>query len=121
MLTALLKDPRVGDALDLKIRKFWDEMTRRYKNNPYVWFNIYNEPYEGDDTENWRVLHEYYVNRIRAQGAENIIVADVPQYGQGVELLTQRPFADNLAQSCNVLFSLARLRRTKRRRRLCRP
>lgn len=99
------KNLKVGDAKDLQIRKFWDEMVRRYKNNPYVWFNIYNEPYENSDTENWRILHEFYVNRIRAQGAENIIVADIPQYGQGINLLATQPFGDNLAKSCNVLFS----------------
>jgi mannan endo-1,4-beta-mannosidase len=99
------KNPKVGDAKDLKIRRFWDEMVGRYKNNPYVWFNIYNEPYENSDTENWRILHEFYVNRIRAQGAENIIVADIPQYGQGINLLATQSFGDTLAKSCNVLFS----------------
>ncbi len=98
------KDPKVGDAKDLRIRKFWDEMVKRYKDNPYVWFNVYNEPYESADTENWRILHEFYVSRIRAQGAENIIVADIPQYAQGINLLATGSFADNLAKSCNVLF-----------------
>ena len=99
------KNPRVGDPVDLKVRKFWDEMTRRYKDNPYVWFNIYNEPYNNDDTKNWGDLHEFYVERIRSRGAENLIVVDVPENGQGVQLLTERSDADELAQSCNVLFS----------------
>jgi mannan endo-1,4-beta-mannosidase len=103
----IVKDPTLGNPKDLAIRKFWDTMTDRYKNNPYVWFNIYNEPYASTDAAalaQWKKLHEFYVERVRSRGAENIIIADIPNYAQALDLLATQTFADTLAQTCNVVF-----------------
>jgi mannan endo-1,4-beta-mannosidase len=97
-------DPTVGSGDELRIRRFWDEMVTRYGDNPYVWFNIFNEPYASENLVDWAVLHEFYVDRIRATGAENIVVADLPHWGQGIDLLGTSSFADELSQRCNTVL-----------------
>ena len=98
------RDPAVGSADELRIRRFWDEMTTRYRDNPYVWFNPFNEPFASENTADWAALHEFYVDRIRATGAENIIVADLPNWGQGIDLLATSSFADALSARCNTVL-----------------
>lgn len=97
-------DPTVGSADERRIRRFWDEMTARYHDNPYVWFNVFNEPFVSENTSDWAALHEFYVDRIRATGAENIMVADLPYWGQGIDLLGTDSFADELNDRCNTVF-----------------
>ena len=58
----------------------WVEWAEKYKDNPYVWFNIMNEP--GEPSEKWKTVHEEVIKAIRATGAENIIVLDGNQGGQ---------------------------------------
>jgi mannan endo-1,4-beta-mannosidase len=98
------RNVQLGSAKDLRIRRFWDEMASRYRDNPYVWFNIYNEPYASADGVSWARLHQFYVDRIRAAGAENVIVADLPVWAQGIDLLASQSFADGLNRACNTVF-----------------
>ena len=59
------------------LRNAWIRIANRYKNNPYVWFNIMNEPGGGSNVaQEWYDLHLDMIQTIRAQGAKNIIVCD---------------------------------------------
>jgi mannan endo-1,4-beta-mannosidase len=98
------RNVQLGSAKDLRIRRFWDEMAERYGDDPYVWFNIYNEPYASGDGVSWARLHQYYVDRIRSAGAENIVVVDLPVWGQGLDLVAGQSFADELSAACNTVF-----------------
>ncbi len=72
--------------------EFWDTAAERYKNNPTVLFGILNEPTcdwdewlngdatPGDVNGQKSVGHQYMVERIRATGARNIIIAGGPSY-----------------------------------------
>jgi mannan endo-1,4-beta-mannosidase len=70
---------------------FWTDMAKQFKNNPYVWFNLFNEPeanfndYKVGLTapERWRAQHQPVISAIRAAGANNVIVIDDTQAGQG--------------------------------------
>lgn len=97
------KNPVLGSAKERRIRRFWDEMVTRYKANPYVWFNPFNEPYNNDDIKPWTDLHQFYVDRIRAAGAENPVIVDLPNWSQGLDLLADGR-ADTIRPACNVLF-----------------
>ncbi|MGF1597717.1 MAG: carbohydrate-binding domain-containing protein [Acidimicrobiales bacterium] len=97
-------NPKVNSAKDRAVSTFWDAMAARYRDNPYVWFNIYNEPFASDDTTGWVTLHRTHLERIRAAGAENIVVMDLPLWGQGIHLLAERSFGDDLGRSCNTVF-----------------
>jgi mannan endo-1,4-beta-mannosidase len=64
------------------LRNFWRKTANRYKNNPYVWFNIMNEPGSKNQVEkNWYDLHKLLIQDIRKAGANNIIVVDGYNFG----------------------------------------
>ncbi len=97
----------INDETEERLRQFWDVVVERYRDNPYVWFNFFNEPWELRDEESlelWHQLHEFYINRYRNQGVENIVVVDIPGFAQAIDLLADDPFADDLIDQCNVVF-----------------
>lgn len=70
------------DAEYATIRAWWRAVATRYASNPYVWFNLLNEP--GSDipvADRWRNVHEGLIDVVRSV-APNIIVVDGTQYGQ---------------------------------------
>jgi hypothetical protein len=97
-------DLELDDELDLDVREFWDLVVPRYRDNPYVWFNFFNEPHSRFTPESWLELHRFYYDRYRTQGVENIMVFDLPNFGQAVDLLAEDDFADELGRACNTLF-----------------
>ncbi len=65
------------------LKTWWIDLANRFKSNPYVWFNIMNEPGNGPKVdERWKTTHETIVKAIRATGANNIIVLDEHGFGQ---------------------------------------
>lgn len=70
------KEPGKPTLADLVA--WWKTTAARYKNNPYVWFNVMNEPgyLENVDKTPWYSLHKTVVDAIRSTGAKNIIVCD---------------------------------------------
>lgn len=66
--------PPVARAMS-DVKEFWRLYAAHYRNNPYVWFNIANEP--GFTVEEWRTYHDEVCHIIRNEvGAQNIIVVD---------------------------------------------
>ncbi len=102
---------------------FWKYMAAHYKNNPDVFFDLYNEPRlpaeafgaSGSMSDVWNTWQnggtaltsqgkgktgttqvtyvgmQSLVNTIRAQGAENIIVAEGPNYDEDLSGITTHP------------------------------
>ena len=65
---------------------WWVDLAERFGDNPYVWFNIMNEPGSGCDqqqAEKWFDVHDQVIAAVRAAGTDNIIVCDEYDYGQG--------------------------------------
>lgn len=70
------------DAEYATIATWWRAVATRYASNPYVWFNLLNEP--GSDipvADRWRTVHAGLIDVVRAV-APNVIVIDGTQYGQ---------------------------------------
>jgi len=68
------------------LKEWWIDIAERFKDNPYVWFNIMNEPGPDDSkesAESWYNIHNELIDAIRKTGAENIIVLDEHGWGQG--------------------------------------
>ena len=69
-----------------EFKAWWVDIAERFKDNPYVWFNVMNEP--GGNARNqaaaerWSSLHDEAIQAIRATGAEKIIVVDDYFWGQ---------------------------------------
>ncbi len=72
-----------GSDLDALVRWFTD-LANRYKNNPYVWFDIANEPggRGGIDSAQWLGMHDTVIEAIRGTGANNIIIVEGAYGGQ---------------------------------------
>ena len=72
------------DDDQLEVVKSWfEDLAERYQDNPYVWFNIANEPGGTDnDFDRWQAQAEELIEAIRDTGAENIIVVPGMSWGQ---------------------------------------
>lgn len=55
-------------------------LAEEYKNNPYVWFDMFNEP--NTTKAQWAASFQAVINSIRATGNTNIIVASGNYWGQ---------------------------------------
>jgi mannan endo-1,4-beta-mannosidase len=65
-----------------QLKQWWVDMANRYKGNPYVWFNVLNEPVGDNNLTCWQQDVQPVVAAIRATGANNIIVLDGSAWGQ---------------------------------------
>jgi hypothetical protein len=113
------------DAQQIAVGNWWADVAGRYKDNPYVWFNLMNEPGEnanygvGAVDPRWLSWNSYLAGRIRGAGAENPIVIDGSNNGQDIQynteggqlartdasaILTYGP--EIMKQYKNVIFSL---------------
>ncbi len=102
---------------------FWRDLARRFKDNPYVWFNLFNEPEgnfndyngaPGTAPQRWRRQHQVIIDAIRAEGAPNVIVIDDTQAGQGAAdwwKATNSPDADSgiISEGANLVDPQRRL------------
>ncbi len=68
---------------------FWSQVADLFKDNNYVWFNIYNEPGDMDNNnrdqrrEQWVTMHQEAIKLIRDEiGANNMIVVGGWSWGQ---------------------------------------
>ena len=103
---------------------FWTDLARRFGTNPYVWFNLFNEPESSYQdfvlndgttaTGRWRTQHQRVIDAVRAAGATNVIVVDDTQAGQGAAdwwKVDPSPTADSgiLSEGRNLVDPAARL------------
>ena len=64
---------------------------QRHKDNPYVWYNPYNEPFASESVDGWLALNNYGLSRVRAVAPNSIYVADLAGWGQGVAKMQSDP------------------------------
>lgn len=86
-----------------------DHVATKYKDNTYVWFDIFNEPFSGNDaaaSANWLALQNDALSRIRAIAPNNIFSAVIPGFGQNVPSLMGTNSVLGLgAGKCNVIYA----------------
>jgi len=66
----------------------WVQMAERFNDNPYVWFNIMNEPGDerwspSESAQLWHDIHAHIIEAIREVAPHNVIVLDEHNWGQG--------------------------------------
>lgn len=71
-----------GEEFEL-LTQYWREMAQLFKDNPYVWFNLHNEPGKKNaNPDQWITYHRELIDVIRSEGANNMIVVDGEAWGQ---------------------------------------
>lgn len=61
-------------------KNWWIMLANTYRDNPYVWFDMYNEPQTTKAT--WTASFQAVINAIRSTGNSSIIVASGNYWGQ---------------------------------------
>ena len=109
----------------IEVGNWWETVATKYKDNPYVWFNLINEPGEnanygiGAADAQWLSWNSYLATRIRNTGAQNPIVVDGSNNGQDIQYNTDNGALARtdasailsygptlLANYTNIIFSL---------------
>lgn len=88
-----------GEKLD-QLEAWWRKKAQEYKDNPYVWFNVSNEPGGANSSQpenvlKWLNQNQTVINAIRGESANNIIVVDAHYWGQDVGEWNSNPVAQN--------------------------
>jgi mannan endo-1,4-beta-mannosidase len=88
----------------------WREIATHFKNQPDVWFDLWNEPYWWDDTRGysetlWLSDMRLLVDNIRSTGARNICLVPGSATGQGHQVfINQGPAL--LSGRSNIVFAI---------------
>ncbi|WP_013321040.1 glycoside hydrolase family 5 protein [Gloeothece verrucosa] len=90
------------------LKNYWRDMAREFGNNPYVWFNLQNEPGNGwANPSQWVSYHRELIDIIRSQGANNLIIVDGEAWGQDYRTQTIPNHALEIMEGNeNILFSI---------------
>ncbi len=96
-----------GEELEM-LKDYWRTMAQEFKDNPYVWFNLHNEPGNASaQPEKWVSYHRELIDIIRAEGAQNTIVVDGETWGQDYQTRTILNKAGEVMEGNeNIMFSL---------------
>jgi len=82
-------------------KTFFSEMASKYKNNPNVIYEIWNEP----DFYSWKVVKQYseeLISTIRAIDSDNIILVGSPHWDQDIDSVAGDPI---LGQK-NIMYTM---------------
>jgi hypothetical protein len=78
-------------------------IAQKYKDNPYVWMNTFNEPISSQGA--WTSLNQSLYNDVRALAPDMMFVADLAGLGNQIETLADGNLATTFgAGKCNVLY-----------------
>jgi hypothetical protein len=68
----------------IKLKTYWRKMAQLFKNNPYVWFDLSNEPDTNNpDLDKWASYHQDLIKIIRDEElSDNIILVEGTSWGQ---------------------------------------
>ncbi len=88
------KDDKLYDLMDA-----WRDVIDLYGDNPYVWYNIMNEPGTEDSPEQidqWVSMHQQVIEVIRdEQDNKNVIVVDAHFWGQDAGARSSEPVIES--------------------------
>lgn len=98
------KSPSFSSSIVQQTMSFYDNLTTKYKSNPYVWFNPLNEPFGTKDAAGWTALQAGVYNRIRTNAPNNVVIADLPDWGNQIDALVDGNLGSFSSGKCNVLY-----------------
>jgi mannan endo-1,4-beta-mannosidase len=92
------------------VKTRWRDIANQFKNQPDVWFDVWNEPYWYNDTNGfsedlWLSDMKALADNIRGTGATNIIVVPGSKTGQGETVIVNKG-PSLLSGRSNIVFSI---------------
>lgn len=88
----------ISDYSDLypKVKKFWTYMAPKFKNNPYVIYEIFNEPIFPDNWSIWKnTIAQPATNLIRSLAPNNLILIGGPYWSSHIAGAATNPVIGN--------------------------
>lgn len=102
---ATMKNLAYSNSTVQNIMNLFDQITDRYKDNPYVWLNPFNEPFASTDVSTWSSFQTSVYNRLRQKASHNIIIADLGGGGNNIDhLVDNNMHATFGAGKCNIMY-----------------
>lgn len=81
---------------------FWTQTAAYFKDAPHVIFEIFNEP-AGISAEVWQAHAQELIDAVRAQGADQLIIAGGVEYSRDLSWVLESPLGDdNLAYAAHI-------------------
>ena len=81
-------------------KNWWRQVAQAFKDNPYVWFDLYNEPTTDQNT--WVNSFQQVINTIRSTGSKNVIVVSGNHWGQDANVWNCR----NVPETNSAILSV---------------
>lgn len=82
-----------GGTSQTTVMNFWNYFAPRYANSSNVLFEVYNEPVNPADWNQWKSFIQPVVNDIRAVAPKNIILMGSPQWSTYTKYAVSSPIA----------------------------
>lgn len=73
-----------GAGTDHDTRAFWSTVAARYRNNPYVLYELFNEPVLPDSWLTWQSRAQPWIDLIRSKAPRNLILVGGPNWSRSV-------------------------------------
>ena len=84
------------DTLYSKVEAFWKFMAPKFANNPYVFYEIFNEPIYPDNWSTWKTtIAQPIVNLIRAVAPNNLVLVGGPYWSSHISGAATDPVIGN--------------------------
>ncbi len=84
------------DTLYSKVESFWKYMAPKFANNPFVFYEIFNEPIYPDNWSTWKTtIAQPIVNLIRTYAPNNLILVGGPYWSSHISGAANDPVIGN--------------------------
>lgn len=80
-----------GKVSQASLIEFWRPVARRYRDEPHVMFEVFNEPIKPDNWETFRTFIQPVVDAIREEAPQNIILVGSPNWSTRVNEAARQP------------------------------
>lgn len=106
------QSPEIDSAAYAEVERFWLAAAERYRDNTYVWFNHLNEFHapsdaltDEEDYRYWQSVVDDAYATFAETGAPNLVVFDLPNYGNDLGVMGSPAIRDWAATKCNTIWS----------------
>jgi hypothetical protein len=92
-------DPTFDELVASGVVDLQDALISTHGQNPYLWLNPLDEQTTREGLDTWTATGRALHDRAREQGFEGLFVWDLPQFGQGLELIATTSLGTDFAEA----------------------